>query len=88
MENMTDPQSEREWLIRLSGQIDNLTRSIDGLGDKMVDIERTQIAALRKEIENLKVWKQQISGGWKAIVAVWVIITAIGLGAIIKLFSK
>ena len=84
----TDPQTEREWLIRLSEQIDSLTRSIDRLAGKLVDIEKTQIAALSARIENIEIWKQQINGAWKLAVVVWVVFTAVGIGAIIKLFAK
>lgn len=88
MEDARMPKTDREWTIKLSGQIENLTHSIDELGNKLVDIEKNKIAALdRRILEVEKVWTQ-ISGGWKLALVVWAVLSATGIVGLVKWVVK
>jgi len=88
MERTTNPQTEGEWLIKLSGQIENLTKSINDLTNKLVDIEKVQITGIENRVSIIEMWQQQIAGAWKLVIVIWIVLTAIGFGAIVKLFSR
>lgn len=83
----TEPQTDREWMIRLSGQIESLAESISKLGDKLVFIEEKKIAGMERRISEIESVWQQFKGGWKFALVIWAIITA-GIVGLFKLWIK
>lgn len=78
MANASEPQTDRELLLKLNGEIENLARAIDSLGDKLVEIEEKRIGGLEERVLIVEKWKEQISGGWKLAIAIWAVLTIIG----------
>ena len=84
----TQPQTDRELLLKLNGEIENLSKSIINFSNTLRDIEEKKIAILERRLDEFEKWRSQISGGWKVLVIIWIIVTAIGFGAIIKFVSR
>jgi len=87
MSDATQPQNDRELLLSLNGKLSTLADSIDRFSLVLKDLEEKKIANLEKKITELQDWRQQINGGWKLAVVIWVILTA-GVVGTIKLISK
>jgi hypothetical protein len=83
-QNAAEPQNDRELLLKLNGEIENLARSINDFSMILKDIEEKKISALDRRIEIIEAWKNQISGGWKLATVIWVLLTS-GIVALIKL---
>lgn len=79
------PQTDRELLLKLNGEIENLSKSIHEFNNTLRDIEDKKIAALDKRLKDLEDWKGQILGGWKMATVIWIIITG-GIVAFVKSF--
>jgi hypothetical protein len=75
-------------MIKLSGQIEKLSETIEAFGDKLIDIEEKKLTALELRIGEIESWKQQIMGGWKFAVAAWLVASAIIGWGVSKWFSK
>lgn len=87
-QSAADPQTDRELLLNLhskvhsiqlvfDGKIDRLTESIDRLNDTYRELEEKKVANIASEVEIIKVWKNQISGGWKFAVFIWMVLTVV-----------
>ena len=73
----SDPKTDREWMIKLSGQIDSLSHSIDQLADKLVNIEEKKVVSIEKRLIAIENKIEQIKGGWKLLVILWTIFGAV-----------
>jgi len=69
-------------MIRLSGQIENLSGALSDFGDKLVHLEEVRLANQDARIAELEKAWQQIRGGWKLAVVLWFVVSA-ALGWII-----
>jgi len=85
-----DPQSDREYLLKLDGKfenlevrLDNLAHSIDNFGNQLVNLEKSRIASLEQRIIKIENIWQQVRGGWKLAIVLWLILSAV-LGWIIS----
>jgi hypothetical protein len=87
MEDATKPQTDREWLIRVSSQIGTLSENFDILAKKLVEIEENKIAAIDKRLLDIENLIQQGRGGWKLALALWAFIT-VAVGWLIKYLTK
>ena len=74
-----EPKTDRELFIQLSGQMDSLNKSIESLGEAIRNLEEKRLAKIEKELEEMRLWKTRLEGGWKLAVVLW----AAGSGAII-----
>lgn len=75
----TKPQNDRELLLQLNDNVQNLTLSINNLGTAITDLEEKKIKVIEGRLDTLeKIW-QQVSGGWKIVLVLWAILTAGGL---------
>jgi hypothetical protein len=92
------PQTDREILLQLNSDvkalkgsfadaIDRLSETIDRFGENMKTMEEEKISVMRKEIDELKAWRQEIKGGYKLVMLFWAFITA-GMISIAKFFFK
>lgn len=97
-----EPQSDREILLQLNGEIQNMktgfAESIDRLSERLSDaietfgenvkvIEEKKIGTLQKEIDDLKAWKQEMNGGGK-LLKILGAIAAFILGALANKYMK
>lgn len=82
-----DPNTDREWMIKLSGQIEGLSKSIDALGERLIFIEERKIASLEERLTAIEKKIEQFKGGWKLIVILWAALSAV-VGWIINYFTK
>lgn len=91
MSNAADPQNDRELLLNLNTTLNEklpvLTKSIDTLSTVIKHLEEKKVASLESQVKELIEWKQQILGGWKLALAIWVIIGA-GVAGLISAFLK
>ena len=83
-----EPQTDREFLIRLDSQLGNLAQSIDRFSKMLRELEEKKIATLDSRMESLETWRSQIAGGWKIMVVMWTIASAGGVIALIKYFME
>lgn len=88
MEDAATPKTDRELLLKLNLEIENLSKSIDNLGNKLVDIEEKRIGGLEKRFVVIENWKQQITGAWRLVLVIWSIVTALGLIGLVKSYIK
>lgn len=80
------PQNDRELLLKLNGEIERLSHSIDQFNRTLVDIEEKKIAGLETRLKSVEnVW-QQVSGAWKLALVIWSIFSAAGIYGIFKQF--
>lgn len=85
--NATEPQTDREWLIKVSDQIGVLSENFDKLAKKLVEIEEKKLADHDRRLLAIENIIQQARGGWKLALVLWALITvAVGWG--IKYLSK
>lgn len=93
------PETDRELLLQLNSDVRNMKNEFSNSMDRLIEtvgrferalvhLEDGKINSVIKKQEGFDDWKQQISGGWKVVVIIWIIITTIGVGAIVKLFDK
>lgn len=87
--DVTKPQNDRELLLQLNDNVQNLTISINNLGMAIKDLEEKKIKGIERRLDSLeKIW-QQISGGWKLVLVLWAILTAGGIiGWLLLLINK
>ncbi len=85
---INDPQTDREFLIRPDGQLNNLADSIDRFSEMLKNLEEKKIAMLEDRIESIESWRLKIQGGWWIMVVIWTIFSAGGIIALIKFFFK
>lgn len=84
--NAADPQNDREWLLKLNGQIENLSNSINGFSQTIRDIEEKKIAAIEERLDAVEGWKSKLEGGWKFAVIICTIFGAAAGHAIKKIW--
>jgi len=77
MSKASDPRTDREWMIKLSSQIDELSHSIDQLGEKLVNIEEKKVISIEKRLMAIENKIEQIKGGWKLLMVLWVVFGAV-----------
>ena len=82
-----EPQTDRELLLQLNQQLKGLADSIHEFSKTLKYLEDKKIAGLEARIDGIDKWRDQISGGWKLAVAIWVVLTG-GAIAIVKAFVK
>lgn len=82
MANATEPQNDRELLLKLNGEIEKLAVSITNFSMTLKDIEEKKIALLENRMDDFDTWRNEIRGGWKLALAIWAIITAGIIGAV------
>jgi hypothetical protein len=80
-----EPQTDRELLLQLNGDIKGLTASVERLNDILIDMRETEIKELHKKVYDLEKWKSELSGGWKLVAIIWAVITG-GIVALVKTF--
>ncbi len=83
---VNDPQTDREFLIRLDGQLNNLAESIDRFSNMLKTLEEKKITAIEQRLGSLEDWRFQIMGGWRVMVIIWTIASGIGIIAGVKYF--
>lgn len=77
MEDITQPKTDREWLMKVSGQIGTLSDNFNTLAKKLVEIEEKKIAEHDERITVLENIWQQARGGWKLAVALWLLLSVV-----------
>lgn len=78
-----EPQTDREYMIQLTGQVGELTSAIKALNIMIAKLEDGRILPIEIDVENLKTWKAEINGTWKAIGIVSLLVS---IAAAIKSF--
>lgn len=81
------PQTDRELLLQLNQEIKGLAASISDFSKTLKYLEDKKIAGLEERLDSIDKWRDQISGGWKLAVGIWVVLTG-GAIAAIKAFMK
>ena len=88
MTNAINPETPRELTIMLIGRIDQLSTSIDGLGERFEKFEEIKISAMEKELDELKDWRNEWMGAWRFIVVATGFLTIASLIFGILVFFK
>ncbi len=84
MGGAAEPKTDRELLLQLNGNVQNLAVAIEKFSEALEKIEVEKIQAQDKRIAALeKVWLQ-MNGAWKFILVVWSILTATGVIGLVK----
>lgn len=87
MTKASDPKTDRELLLKLNGEIENLAKAIYQFGVTLKELEEKRISDLEKRLIKIENNIEQIRGGWKILVVLWVILGAAG-GWAIKYFTR
>lgn len=75
--------SDREYIISLSGDIRNLSESIDRFSQVITKLEDQRITPMENDLQDLKEWRSEINGTWKAVGIVSVLLS---IAATLKAF--
>jgi len=70
MANVSDPQTDREWLIKIGSDINRLSEAIEGFAEKLELFEETRLKEFEKRIKDLEKWQSEWGGVWKFIVII------------------
>lgn len=81
------PKTDRELLLKLNGEIQNLAKAIHEFGVTLKDLEEKRISDLEKRLIKIENKIEQIKGGWKLLVVLWVVLGA-AAGWAIKYFTR
>jgi len=71
MEDATKFQTDREWMIHLSGQIGKLSDNFDNLANKLVELEEKKLLSFDKRLASVEAIWMQFKGGWKLALVLW-----------------
>lgn len=82
-----EPQTEREFILRLEGKIDRLSESIERLAENMQNLDEKKIQVMQTQISELIAWREQIKGGWKLALFIWSAL-GVAMGVAIKSIWK
>ena len=82
-----EPVTDREIMIEIKGELKSLSEAIDRFSKSLSEMEDKKIASIQREVDELKTWRQQITGGWKLALAIWVVFT-FAFGVAIKFIFK
>lgn len=81
-----EPQTEREILMQLSGEVKYLTSTIKEFGESLKELEANKIVAIENQVRELTMWKAQFAAGWKVLVVITTIIGG-AIGYLLKYIS-
>jgi len=81
MENSPRPQTDMEWIIKLSSNINELTKAVTELKDELRIVVNDEIKVLKEEVNLLKQWKSEWGGSGKLLTILGTVV-AIGVGII------
>lgn len=87
MTKASDPKTDRELLLKLNDKIEYLADAIQGFGQTLKDLEEKRITDLEKRLIKIENKIEQIKGGWKLLVVLWVVLGA-AAGWAIKYFTR
>lgn len=82
--NASEPQNDREWLIKLESRLDRLSDVMERLDQTLNHIENKQLAEFNERMIAVEKWQSKADGMWKAIIA----IGAVSLIALLKSILK
>ena len=84
----TQPQTDRELLLKLNGNVETLSRAIDNFSKTLQYLEEKKLGSFDQRLSLLEDWRLQISGGVKVMIALWTIAAGLGIFAGIKYFFR
>lgn len=67
MSSTADPQTDREWMMQLSGDINGLRKSIETLAEKIEIFEEKKLLVIEDRIKTIDLWISGWGGVWKFI---------------------
>lgn len=70
MANLSEPQTDREWMMKIVGELKRFGEIIQTFGDKLESFELNEIKELKKEISMLKEWRSEWNGSWKLVIII------------------
>ncbi len=70
MANASDPQTDREWLIKLGSDINRLSQAIEGFAQKLEVFEETKLKDFETRLKAIEKWQSEWGGVWKFIVII------------------
>lgn len=84
----SQPQTDRELLLKLNGNVEVLAQAIDHFSKTLKEIDEKKLAGFENRLSSIEDWRLQIAGGWKIMVIVWTVFSAGGIAALIKYFLR
>ena len=84
----TQPQTDRELLLKLNGNVEVLAKAIDHFSETLKYLDEKKLTAVDNRVSLLEDWRLQISGGVKVMIALWTIAAGMGIFAGIKYFFR
>lgn len=93
-----EPTTDRELLLQVNSDVtamrtsfseavDRLRESVERLTTSFTRMEEQKITVMQKEIDDIKAWMQELKGGWKLAVIIWVVSLAV-IGMAIKYYGR
>lgn len=81
-----EPQTDREFMMEIKGDLKTLTQAIERLGTVLDKIESKRIEPIEKRLDHIEEWQHSMNGTWKAIVAISLMISTAGV--LIQIFKN
>ena len=81
-----EPQTDREFMMEIKGELKTLTQAIDRLGNVLDKIESKRIEPIEKRLDDIEEWQHSMNGTWKAIVAISLVVSTVGV--LIQIFHR
>lgn len=88
MADAAQPQSDRELLLKLNGNVEVLAKAIEHFSETLKYLDEKKLSAFDDRLVLVENWKLQIAAGWKLMVVLWTIASGVGIIAGIKYFFK
>lgn len=89
MQDAATPQTDRELLLSLDQKFESFVektddrqertvKALEALVSRFEKFEETKFNALSTRVSKIEEWKQKMDGGWKVLIIVATVLSAIG----------
>lgn len=66
--NASDPQTDRELMIKIGEEVKRLSESIDRFAEKLENFEEKKLAGIEARVKIIEAWRSEWSGVWKLVI--------------------
>lgn len=75
MSDASNPQTDREFMMEMKGELSRLSDVISRLDRTLIEIETDRLKSIDTKIFDIQTWRSQMDGVWKAVVAAGLILS-------------
>ncbi len=74
-----EPETDREFMIEMNGNIRSLTAEIRHLAENIKNMEENRITPVEKRLTIVEKWQNNFDGGWKVAIVLVTLLTIASL---------